>query len=294
MKTTPMDTDLILHLKSLAFKYENEKFLVGDPSWFMHQVQGEHNKELLAFIASCLSYGSRKQFLPKIQFILDCSKGEVEEWLLSGQYKKDIPDTEKCFYRLYTYSTMHQMLCALQEMILQHGSIKDYIQDFHKESVEQSEQLLDLAGFDKLLKPEHLDILGQLVELDSQRQLNANEAIEAIIAFFSDRGIEGIIPKNTKSSCKRICMFLRWMVRDNSPVDLGLWSDIIDKRTLIMPMDTHVVQEANKLGLLKSTTTSMSTAIQLTDTLREIFPDDPLKGDFALFGVGVDETKSDE
>jgi uncharacterized protein (TIGR02757 family) len=86
-------------------------------------------------------------------------------------------------------------------------------------------------------------------------------------------------------------MFLRWMVRDDSPVDLGLWKDIIDKRTLIIPMDTHVMQEANKLGLINSKTASMSSAMKLTAKLKEVFPDDPLKGDFALFGVGVDVAK---
>ena len=82
-------------------------------------------------------------------------------------------------------------------------------------------------------------------------------------------------------------MFLRWMVRDNSPVDLGLWADIIDKRTLIIPLDTHVLHEANKLSLIQSSTTSMSTARKLTTVLKEVFPDDPLKGDFALFGYGI-------
>ena len=83
-------------------------------------------------------------------------------------------------------------------------------------------------------------------------------------------------------------MFLRWMVRSGSPVDLGLWADIIDRRTLIMPLDTHVVQEAQRMNLLQSRTASMSTARRLTDTMLKIFPDDPLKGDFALFGLGVD------
>ena len=77
------------------------------------------------------------------------------------------------------------------------------------------------------------------------------------------------------------------MVRDNSPVDLGLWSSFIDKRTLIIPMDTHVLQEANRLGLINSKTASMSVAIKLSHRLSEIFPDDPMKGDFALFGYGV-------
>ena len=82
-------------------------------------------------------------------------------------------------------------------------------------------------------------------------------------------------------------MFLRWMVRKESPVDLGLWNDIIDQRTLIMPLDTHVIQEANRLGLIKTKSTSMKVACELTETLRKIFPEDPLKGDFALFGYGI-------
>ena len=81
-------------------------------------------------------------------------------------------------------------------------------------------------------------------------------------------------------------MFLRWMVRDGSPVDLGLWT-FIDKRTLIMPLDTHVLQEAARLKLISGKTASMRTAAQLTETLRQAFPDDPLKGDFALFGDGI-------
>ena len=84
-------------------------------------------------------------------------------------------------------------------------------------------------------------------------------------------------------------MFLRWMVRDNSPVDLGLWSDLIDKSTLIIPMDTHVLQEAERLGLITSKCTSMSAAMKLSQKLSEIWPDDPTKGDFALFGLGVDK-----
>ena len=80
---------------------------------------------------------------------------------------------------------------------------------------------------------------------------------------------------------------MRWMVRGGSPVDLGVWEDIIDRRTLIMPMDTHVVQQSVRLGLLKSSSASMSSALRLTSAMSEVFPDDPLKGDFALFGYGV-------
>ena len=112
-------------------------------------------------------------------------------------------------------------------------------------------------------------------------------AIETICQWFADTDTNHIVPKDTQSPCKRICLFLRWMVRRNSPVDLGLWADFIDSRTLIMPLDTHVLQQSVRLGLLSGKTATMSTAKKLTDKLSEFFPDDPLKGDFALFGYGV-------
>ena len=240
-------------LKVLARRYETADFLPADPSWFMHQVDGDLNREVTAFIASSLSYGSRKQFFPKIQFVLDAAHGDVYEWVRSRNFDRDIPDSSKCYYRLYTCHTMNMFLHALADMINEHGSIKEFMI--------------------------HCGVNDGL------------SAVKAITSFFAEKGIETIIPKNTSSACKRVCMFLRWMVRTDSPVDLGLWSDVIDRRTLIMPMDTHVIQEAVKLGLMSKASSSMTAAIKLTDKMREIFPDDPLKGDFALFGYGVDEDK---
>ncbi len=237
-------------LRSYAAKYETPEFLQGDPSWFMHQVEQDADRIVLAFLASSLSYGSRKQFFPKIQYMLDCSKGNVEEWVRSGAFATDIPDDpSRCYYRLYTFSTVHRFLAALREMMLEYGSLTEYVR-----------QTCD----------------GTCLS-----------AVAAITSWFSARGIEGIIPKNTQSSCKRVCMFMRWMVRSGSPVDLGVWRDIIDRRTLIMPMDTHVVQQSLRLGLLASSSSSMSAALRLTATMADVFPEDPLKGDFALFGYGV-------
>lgn len=238
-------------LKQLAFKYENKEFLVGDPSWFMHQVEDSRDKELLAFIASSLSYGSRKQFLPKIQFILDNANGNIRQWLVNHEFELAIPPTSNCFYRLYTFAMMNRFLHALAEMVTEYGSMRGFVESVGSQS--------------------------------------AIDIIKAITKWFAEHGSIGIIPKDATSSCKRICMFLRWMVRSDSPVDLGLWSDIIDRRTLIMPLDTHVLQEALRLGLITSRTTSMSAARRLTDRMLEIWHDDPLKGDFALFGLGVDE-----
>ena len=84
-------------------------------------------------------------------------------------------------------------------------------------------------------------------------------------------------------------MFLRWMVRQNSPVDIGLWN-WFDASNLLIPLDTHVLQESCRLGILdEKICASKKTAQKITDCLKEIWPEDPCRGDFALFGLGVDK-----
>lgn len=85
---------------------------------------------------------------------------------------------------------------------------------------------------------------------------------------------------------KKINMMRRWMVRDDGKVDLGLWKNS-DRRDLILPLDVHVYSQAVALGLTDRRQKDMQTARQITDAFREIFPDDPCLGDFALFGYGV-------
>lgn len=93
--------------------------------------------------------------------------------------------------------------------------------------------------------------------------------------------------EDRKSACKKINMMRRWMVRDDGKVDLGLWKNI-DKRDLVIPLDVHVYDEAVILGLTSRKQKDRATAVEITDAFREIWPDDPCKGDFALFGHGID------
>lgn len=237
-----------------ARKYETADFLIGDPSWFMHQVTGSENQETMAFLASCLSYGSRKQFMPKIEMLLDASEGETYEWVLGGGYSSMFSaDDKHCFYRLYSNEKMFHFLEAYRQLLTEHTTLGNYVRQYAHD------------GF---------------------------SAVAAICQYFSNKGVNVIIPKDTTSACKRVCMFLRWMVRSQSPVDIGLWADFIDRRTLIIPLDTHVVSQSQHLGLLTNSTASMTTARKLTETLAEVFPDDPLKGDFALFGYGINHSTS--
>lgn len=242
-------------LVRLADRYETSDFINGDPSWFMHQVSGKKNQETLAFVASCLSYGSRKQFLPKIQMLLDFSEGEMFDWVRDGAYERDVPAKPDCFYRLYSYSKMNSFFSILREMILEFGSIEGFARN--------------------------------AVEKSSSADSDVVAVLEAFGCWFADRGMTGIVPKPKTSLGKRPVMFMRWMVRDNSPVDLGLWTDFIDKRNLYIPMDTHVFQMASRLGLLNTKTASWKSVEILRETMLNVFPDDPSRGDFALFGYDV-------
>ena len=244
-----IDTETRELLLRLAERYETPQFIHGDPSWWMHQVEGPLNQEATAFVASVLSYGSRQQFMPKIGHLLDLAGGDMDRWLRSGAYAEAFAEGDTaCFYRLYSRGTMRSFFDAYSRLMHEYGSLGGYVGA--------------------------TDGLG---------------AVEAICNWFSAHGVSVVVPKDATSACKRVCMFLRWMVRSGSPVDLGLWSQRIDRRTLIMPLDTHVVSEAMKLGLLSSRCASMSAARRLTAALAEVFPDDPLRGDFALFGYGVDK-----
>ena len=93
--------------------------------------------------------------------------------------------------------------------------------------------------------------------------------------------------EDPRAANKKINMMRRWMVRDDGKVDLGLWRNS-SKDELIIPLDVHVYDQAAALGLTERHSKDLGTAIEITDAFRDIFPGDPAKGDFALFGYGID------
>lgn len=109
--------------------------------------------------------------------------------------------------------------------------------------------------------------------------------VEALSEYF--KGINEIPDYSKGSACKRLCMFVRWMTRQNSSVDMGIWKRV-NPANLTIPLDTHVHRMALELGLTKRKQADMKTAVEITNALKEIFPNDPIKGDFALFGYGVE------
>ena len=236
----------------LANKYETPSFCDEDPSQFLRWYKkGQVNIELASFIAAMLAFGNRKQFIPKISFILeraDNSAQDICSWLKNGAYKKDFPSGSKKYYRFYSYDDLQIFFEELTGILNSEKSMGEY---FRKKWQE--------AGTSTHLA----DIISQ--------------------SFPKSK----IVPKGKSSANKRIHMFLRWMVRTNSAVDLGLWT-WYNPANLLIPLDVHVMQEAVQLGLLPpNASPSHRTALLLTKELSQAFPNDPVRADFALFGLGV-------
>jgi len=261
-------------LRKLADKYENADFLQSDPSQFLRRYKRTTDAEVFAFTAAMLSFGNRKQFIPKIEYLAsfadEWNKGKdsgFAGWVMSGAYRQTLlppdGDAEKKFYRFYSYNDMYSFFDELQQILRISGSFGRFFR-------ESWEDMRPVEGREN-------GGVGNAYPLD-----------RLISESFPD---SDIVSKGKNSANKRIHMFLRWMVRRNSPVDLGLWT-WYKPEYLIMPLDVHVMQEGIKLGLLpENAKADRKTAVLLTEQLKEIWPSDPCKGDFALFGLGVDLEK---
>lgn len=236
-------------LISLADKYETKEFLPPDPSNILRRYKPVRDAEVASFIMALLSFGQREQFLKKADYIFELCDGHPAKWLQTGAWQKDFPKGEKKFYRFYSFNDLRDVFFVLQKILETHKTFGDAVK----------------KAYENASCPDLACVIGEMFEGCA------------------------IVPQTKTSANKRVNMFLRWMVRKNSPVDLGLWT-WFSASDLIIPLDTHVLQVAKSLGLLppKATGTAKTAAL-LTDALREVFPDDPVRGDFALFGVGVDE-----
>ena len=254
MDNIQMTPEMTARIWELAEQYEKREFLMDDPSGFMHRYTERRDIEIVALVAAALAFGKRTEILSHIEtFLSFIGQDTPTEWLLSGKYKDAFPDSTKSFYRVFTFRSIRLMCETLAEIISRHGSLGDCLEKEYK--------------------------CGACAKHPGR--------LATLLAEHFPDDCSPLIAKCEQSANKRLNLFLRWMVRSNSPVDLGLWT-WYPANELIMPLDTHVVAVAKQFGLMKGCGgTSLKQAIALTDILRTVFPDDPLKGDFALFGYGV-------
>lgn len=284
--------ELVLRLKTLAQKYETPGFITGDPSQFMHRYSAAADREAAAFIAANLSFGKRELFISKLNLMfadIDSGGGEcpVSEWLLGGRYKKFFPKSKnkEKFYRFFSYADLNALCGRLAEIIRLHGSLGEAVR-LQKAALEIGNAVSGVSRAQSAARQVPPNILRAERNAASLSDAKPRELllVRALISLFP--GIK-CVSQNPAGACKKLHMFLRWMVRRNSPVDLGLWKWASPKELLI-PLDVHVMQESARLGLLpENANASAKTAVLLTRQAAQIWPDDPVRADFALFGLGV-------
>lgn len=245
-----MDKALSEKLKTLASKYEVSSFCNEDPSQFLRWYDEKTDVECCSFIAAMLSFGSRTQFIPKIRQIMQTADKS------SG-----------CISKWLLEGRFHSDFTSPD------GNPDKKFYRFYS----YADMCTFFEDFSEVLKA--YGSLGNAMQ--KKKEMGTGD----ISSFFPH---SAIVPHGRTSANKRLHMFLRWMVRPNSPVDLGIWT-FLSPAELVIPLDVHVLQESQKLGLLPpNAKPSFKTAVALTDELKKIWPDDPCKGDFALFGLGVD------
>lgn len=259
-----MEEKLRQKLIELADKYENPDFITRDPSQFMHRFTNPVEQEAVAFLSANLAFGRRDQIISHIEQVLEVAGSNPLQWIKNGEYRNFFNKGTDSFYRMYSHDAMNLFFDSIRKILEKYGSIGEAFKlAYQKGTVTGSD---DGDRFKKLY------------------------LCQVIPSFFPSDCT--LIARGKGSAAKKLNMFLRWMVRDNSPVDLGLWN-WYPKTDLLMPLDTHVMQEATKFGLLpfnsngKEMGASFKTALLLTQKMSEAFPEDPVRGDFALFGLGV-------
>jgi len=163
---------------------------------------------------------------------------------------REYKDSDINFYRIFFYRDFHDLMQSLYNVYQQYDTLEEAI----------------------IVRNEELGI--------------RNEYLSALISLLHANGI----PCNTKSACKRLCLFLRWMIRRDGIVDLGVWQQL-DPADLLIPLDVHVNRVARQQGLLTRTSADMRAVQELTANCKKLYPDDPAIMDFALFGVGYNSER---
>lgn len=222
----------------------------------MHRYPSVREAEAVAFIAANLAFGRREQILSHVEQIL-CAAGDSPcDWIASRSYEQFFPDNDISFYRMYTNRDMRLFFDGLRSILEQDETLGDFFRKRWKAA---------WAG---------------------ENAAGKRVFLHQVIASAFPRECK-LLPHSDDSAAKKVNMLLRWLVRTDSPVDVGLWR-WYDRRDLLMPLDTHVMRQANALGLIQSKSANLRTALALTKKVAGIFPDDPVKADFALFGLGID------
>ncbi len=227
-----------------------------DPLSFPHRYREKEDIEVSGLIAALFAYGRVELFMPVIEKILGAMGGHPYEFVTNLK-KEDIRYFDNVYYRFQRSDDIKDLIWRLNGLLKRYGSLEEIFLNFYNPEDRNTKNIIE--GFSRLM-------------LDGEDRIS--------------RGYLQLFPlPSSGSACKRLNLFLRWMVRDRD-VDFGIWKRI-PKNKLIIPLDTHIAKISFKLGLTSRKTPDWKMAEEITESLKSFDPDDPLKYDFVLCHMGM-------
>jgi len=248
-------------LEKLYKRYNRRELISPDPLQFLYHYTEPADIEIMAFLASALAYGRVEQIEKSLSNLLGRMGNSPYEFVKN--FGKDKRETLKNFkHRFTTGKDISDLLTLLKTAISRYGSIEQYF-------------ILGYNPDDKNIIPTLSKFCNSLLDMYADGH---KEQVSSGLKYL-------LVSPDGGSACKRLNLFLRWMVR-NDDVDTGLWKSI-EKTKLIVPVDVHMSRLCKILGLYDRRTVSLSAAVEITESFAEIEPSDPVKYDFALSRIGI-------
>lgn len=246
-------------LEAAHREFHHPKERTRDPVQFAHRYQAPRDQEVAALFSALLAYGNVQTILKSVERVLAPLGNSPHQTLLKGNFA-GVWNTFR--HRFTTGEDIEILAWWLKNALHTHGSLERFFT--HGADLQDTSMKVLLSSF--VLRftsqplPEHLQKVSQRRERNLKYLLSDPQ-----------RG----------SACKRINMFLRWMVRPEDGVDLGIWRSL-SPSLLMLPIDTHLLQTLHKLKWTKSATANWKAVEEATARLKRIRPEDPIRYDFAL------------
>lgn len=255
-RSKSLTLDLKSFLDDKVDQYNRLDFIENDPISIPHRFTQKADIEIAALFTALLAWGQRGTIIKSCTTLMEGMHNAPSEFILQHR-AADLRRLKGFKHRTFNSTDLLYLISFLKSHYSKHASLEDLF----------------------LLSPGDLTIEGGLI--------NFHRVVFGLHDY-PPRTRKHVATPERKSACKRLNMFLRWMVRrDERGVDFGLWQRISPAQ-LVCPVDLHVERVARKLKLIRRKQRDWQTALELTTHLREFDPLDPVKYDFALFGLGIE------
>ena len=302
MRPRKISTDLQTFLDKKVVEYNRPSFIIDDPVSIPHQFNRRQDIEIAGFFTAIFSWGNRTTIIKKTKELMRSMDNAPYDFVLQHQ-ETDLKKMLDFRHRTFNATDLLYFIAFFRHHYSHYDSLEDaFLRPWETsgEARGHGPAMAASAGWqaERALSAFYhyfFSLDGAFAEDQGEkigpRRKPANDwpAAGGPPVLVPPRTRKHIASPEKHSSCKRINMFLRWMVRnDGNGVDFGLWRRI-PMAQLICPLDLHVARVAKKLGLLKRKQSDWMAALELTQQLALLDPDDPTKYDFALFGLGVME-----